>query len=374
MLTLKEINEISFGKAGFGGYKPEDVDDFIDEVVVSFKQLSQEKDELKNKVEESEEKNEEMQKKLSILAEKVETYRHDEDGMKEALISAHRMAKTAMGDAERQGENIITDAQSQADQIVEDGRAKAEEIMSNARLQAQDMLEQANDEAIAKAQKYVDEAEEKRKELDYLKEQVSAFKATMLDLYKKHLEMINRIPAFKSKGQTSAKTPESRISGGAAGKPIDAAVGGAAVETAKDNIAAMPRSTMEETAVSARQAAPRTSRATRIDNPDPDLQASPDQEHESYVPRRSARPVAREASVEYGPSKTQSKTRLQPDIINTAETARSAGKKRYSLPENEDLTEMGIDTRRYSNIPDSLWKEKENDYSNLQFGSNLEDS
>ena len=44
MLTVKEINEISFGKAGFSGYKPEDVDNFIDEVVESFQQLQSERD------------------------------------------------------------------------------------------------------------------------------------------------------------------------------------------------------------------------------------------------------------------------------------------------------------------------------------------
>ena len=30
MLTVKEINEVSFGKASFSGYKAEDVDNFID--------------------------------------------------------------------------------------------------------------------------------------------------------------------------------------------------------------------------------------------------------------------------------------------------------------------------------------------------------
>ena len=44
MLTVKEINEVSFGKAGFSGYKPEDVDNFIDEVVESFTQLHTERD------------------------------------------------------------------------------------------------------------------------------------------------------------------------------------------------------------------------------------------------------------------------------------------------------------------------------------------
>ena len=30
MLTVKEINEVSFGKAGFSGYKPEDVATLLD--------------------------------------------------------------------------------------------------------------------------------------------------------------------------------------------------------------------------------------------------------------------------------------------------------------------------------------------------------
>ena len=44
MLTVKEINEVSFGKASFSGYKAEDVDNFIDEVVESFTQLQAERD------------------------------------------------------------------------------------------------------------------------------------------------------------------------------------------------------------------------------------------------------------------------------------------------------------------------------------------
>ena len=39
MLTVKEINEVSFGKSGFSCYKTEDLDNFNDEVVESFTQL-----------------------------------------------------------------------------------------------------------------------------------------------------------------------------------------------------------------------------------------------------------------------------------------------------------------------------------------------
>ena len=44
MLTVKEINEVSFGKAGFSGYKPEDVDNFIDRVAAAFQELLAERD------------------------------------------------------------------------------------------------------------------------------------------------------------------------------------------------------------------------------------------------------------------------------------------------------------------------------------------
>lgn len=44
MLTIDEIKNISFRKATLnGGYRAEDVDSFIDEVIVSFEQLKKEK-------------------------------------------------------------------------------------------------------------------------------------------------------------------------------------------------------------------------------------------------------------------------------------------------------------------------------------------
>ena len=47
MLTIDEIKNISFRKAGFGGgYNADDVDAFIDEVIASFEQLKKEKTNL----------------------------------------------------------------------------------------------------------------------------------------------------------------------------------------------------------------------------------------------------------------------------------------------------------------------------------------
>ena len=191
MLTVKEINEVSFGKAGFSGYKPEDVDNFIDEVVESFTQLQAERDdalqqcaqqnqqmeELNRQVAELKVKNSELQKKLGILAQKIESYREEEDGIKEAILSAQRMGKEALQDA----------------------KGKAAVMMADAEENAKKILENARDDAARAAREYANQVEQKRSELEEMKRQVSAFRVSLLEMYKKHLESINHIPSFRVK-------------------------------------------------------------------------------------------------------------------------------------------------------------------------------
>ena len=67
MLTVKEINEVSFGKAGFSGYKPEDVDNFIDEVVESFTQLQAERDDALQQCAQQNQQMEELNRQVAEL-------------------------------------------------------------------------------------------------------------------------------------------------------------------------------------------------------------------------------------------------------------------------------------------------------------------
>ena len=88
MLSIKEINEISFRKSNFSGYNSDDVDQFIDDVLETVTALAKENAEIKSrttdsssKVAELTAKNSELQEKLSVLAAKIEAYREDEDGI-----------------------------------------------------------------------------------------------------------------------------------------------------------------------------------------------------------------------------------------------------------------------------------------------------
>lgn len=183
MLTLKKINEISFRKSGFSGYKPEDVDDFIDEVSESFAALLKENQSYKAKAAELAAKNVDMREKLVALAEKVESYKADEDGIKNALLSAQKLANASIKEAKKQAELIIAEANAKAD----------------------DILNEANKKSAFIVETYKDKIAEKEKEYDAIKEEVTSFRSSLYEIYRNHITAIEAIPDYSD--ELSAKAP-----------------------------------------------------------------------------------------------------------------------------------------------------------------------
>ena len=176
MLTLKQINEISFRKSSFSGYRPEDVDNFIDEVVESFTALAKENQLYKAKATELAAKNAEMREKLVVLAEKIESYREDEDGIKDALLSAQRLGSASIKEAKKKADATLADATIKANTLIDDAKNKSAEIIA------------ACDEKIAA----------KEKELEALKAAVTAFRSSLYDMYRDHLSLIEKLPDYSS--------------------------------------------------------------------------------------------------------------------------------------------------------------------------------
>lgn len=100
MLSIDEIKNISFRKATIGGYKPEDVDTFIDQVLITVEQLRKEKSDLV--------------KKMDILATRVEEYRADEDAVRNALLSAQKVADNTIKEARGKAARIIEESENLA--------------------------------------------------------------------------------------------------------------------------------------------------------------------------------------------------------------------------------------------------------------------
>lgn len=162
MLTIDDIKYVSFRKAGIGGYKTDDVDIFIDGVLESFRSLQ--------------DKNNAMSKQLDELTKQLEHYKHDEECIRNALVSAQRLSDSS-----------ITEAKQKADEILKEASEKAEQ-------------------ALADAQKQVDA---KHEDLNRLKKDVADFRENLLNIYKEHLKVIDALPTQepeKAKRYTSKAT------------------------------------------------------------------------------------------------------------------------------------------------------------------------
>lgn len=309
MLTLKEINEVSFGKAGFSGYKPEDVDNFIDEVGAAYKQLVSERDAAKKKASELHAKAAEMQEKLSVLAKKIESYRKDEDGIKDAILSAQKIAKETVNEANNKAAVIMADAKEQADKIIADAKR----------------------EASVTAQEYMAQTHDKKDELEEMKKQVSAFRISLMEMYKKHLEMIDHIPNFRVKEAPAAEeyTP--------APAPVQEAI---------------------------------PAYAPAVSAPKP--QAEPSQEKRE--------PAAAEVKQESAPvpkpkvqRSEKSKDPFTEKVDYTKELNEDDVQLDFSDDGEDDLS--GIDMNAYNaykDIPEPLLREKKSRFSNLEFGDGID--
>ena len=215
MLRTEQILNVKFTPVSKGTYNAEEVDSFIKAVAESY--------------DESLNQNRELIKKISILADKIEVYRNDEDAIKLALLDAHKMAETINKNANLKAENILTDAETrskiildganrQANQSIEDAKEKAKEIVDNARTAVSSLTERAQIEtestiksAQTKAAEIVSKAQEEAKaiigsskesfefysaELARVKEETVKFKATIQELCKGQLSLLEGMPEF----------------------------------------------------------------------------------------------------------------------------------------------------------------------------------
>lgn len=161
MISASDIKERRFEKAAFG-YKQEDIDDFLAELIEELDEVDAEREDLHNKIQ--------------ILADKVREYRQDEDALKDALLGA-----------QKQGHQVIAEAQQRAEDIIAKAEEKAKELIDEATVQHEAAMEK-NRAEIAKEKENLIEAQK----------QVSDFKKTLFDMYKTHLEMISAMPEIET--------------------------------------------------------------------------------------------------------------------------------------------------------------------------------
>ncbi len=158
MHTLNEIKNKKFDKSAFG-YKVEDVENFLNEVIDYVSALENEKAET--------------EKKLVVLANKIEEYRNEEDSLRQALLGAQKL-----------GDSILKEAKNRAEIIMRDATIKSENIVKNVK----------------------DEVKREEVILNKMKREVDAFRSKMLTMYNSHIDMIKSIPEVeREKAEESAE-------------------------------------------------------------------------------------------------------------------------------------------------------------------------
>ncbi|MBR4289923.1 MAG: DivIVA domain-containing protein [Oscillospiraceae bacterium] len=106
MFTPQQIDQISFGKATFGGYNMDDVDEFLEPLCEDYVTLYKENALLKSK--------------MRVLVGKLEEYRKNEAAMKEAVAEAKKTCDKMVHEAEVKCEKILSEANTAAAQNVQD--------------------------------------------------------------------------------------------------------------------------------------------------------------------------------------------------------------------------------------------------------------
>ena len=100
MFTPQQIDQISFGKATFGGYNMDDVDEFLEPLCEDYVTLYKENALLKSK--------------MRVLVGKLEEYRKNEAAMKEAVVNAQKTCDKMVLEAEAKCAQMLSDASSAA--------------------------------------------------------------------------------------------------------------------------------------------------------------------------------------------------------------------------------------------------------------------
>lgn len=213
MLKPEQLKSHRFMSAGRGTYEADDVDLFFREVSASYEQMFRE--------------NGELVKKISLLAERVSQYKKDEDNIRRALLTAERMADKIQREAQQSAQDQLDSAEKKAQELVSSAQNRADVLETAASVKASQLTDESNraaTERITSAERtasaMISDAEVKANEiienakraaqteldrintdirlnsvaLDKLKSEVTAFKTSLLEVYREHIKLITSLP------------------------------------------------------------------------------------------------------------------------------------------------------------------------------------
>ncbi len=109
-LTPLDVRRYEFGKKAIGGYDPERVDQFRDQVAEELERLTR--------------VNQDLDAKARGFHEQLRAFRERDKAINEALISAQQLRAEIREQAEKEGQLIIREARSDAERLLDQARTE----------------------------------------------------------------------------------------------------------------------------------------------------------------------------------------------------------------------------------------------------------
>ena len=113
MLTPLDIQNKEF-KRSIVGYKEDEVDEFLDEIMVHYEKLFKENAELKDQVE--------------AIKKQLEQFTDIEETLKNTLVIAQNTAEDVKSNASKKAQLIIDEAELKAKEIIEKAKKDVEDV------------------------------------------------------------------------------------------------------------------------------------------------------------------------------------------------------------------------------------------------------
>ena len=189
MYTIEEIKNVVFTRAG-RGYRTDEVDEFIEEVVRTMEAMQQNSDALVQK--------------LGVLADKIEDYRAQEDSIHSALLTAQRMADQVMKEAQTNADKLKEESESRAAQLESDARRRASALteqaeqdyqtkLADTKQQATRVIAEAKDRSGRMLFEALEKSRAERAALEEMKRQTQSFKDQLVAMYQEQMALIQRL-------------------------------------------------------------------------------------------------------------------------------------------------------------------------------------
>ena len=187
-----ETEDIKF-RTAFMGYQKSDVDAYVTRVKIELEEQEKQQKKLEEELQEQRSEIEDQQKRLDGAEKKYEDLKREYEEYRNRMEAEGADPKTiqdAILNAQRMSEIVIVEAQQKAMDI----REKARQDKKQQEEEGQKMEEDAKAEALRVTSEAELRCDSLQHEYDRILMDVTGFKAEIMKMYRKHMELLAALP------------------------------------------------------------------------------------------------------------------------------------------------------------------------------------